>query len=220
MRAPRLTYANVMSSTAIFLVLGGVSYAAATLPNNSVGATQIKRGAVGSSEVADGSVRSADIASGVVKSGPSGPAGPKGDPGGAGPAGAKGDTGPKGETGARGTACQHLLCPNTDAPGKVDVTVNGTLTATVTAYETECEGANCTFWIAGKPTKNIEFDAWYELTLVGSPAKRSVSLIIYDGNDQPTLRFSATDAYPIEVRHVAGRREVRFTTAFLQRVAV
>jgi hypothetical protein len=33
----QLSYANVMSSIAVFLVLGGSVYAAATLPRNSVG---------------------------------------------------------------------------------------------------------------------------------------------------------------------------------------
>jgi hypothetical protein len=33
----QLSYANVMSSIAVFVVLGGGAYAAATLPKNSVG---------------------------------------------------------------------------------------------------------------------------------------------------------------------------------------
>lgn len=43
---PRLTYANVVATLALFLALGGASYAALTLPRNSVGTTQLKAGSV------------------------------------------------------------------------------------------------------------------------------------------------------------------------------
>ena len=35
----RLTYANVMATVALFIALGGVSYAAVKLPKNSVAPT-------------------------------------------------------------------------------------------------------------------------------------------------------------------------------------
>ena len=37
----RLTFANVVSCIALFVALGGVSYAATQLPKNSVGAKQL-----------------------------------------------------------------------------------------------------------------------------------------------------------------------------------
>src|SRR3954447_8208291 len=43
---PRLTYANIMATIAVFIALGGSSYAALKLPRNSVGSTQIRSGAV------------------------------------------------------------------------------------------------------------------------------------------------------------------------------
>jgi hypothetical protein len=42
-----LTYANVMATTALFISLGGASYAAITLPAGSVGRKQLRSGAVG-----------------------------------------------------------------------------------------------------------------------------------------------------------------------------
>ena len=48
----RLSFANVVSALALFLALGGTSYAAAQLPFNSVGKGQIKSNAVGKSEIA------------------------------------------------------------------------------------------------------------------------------------------------------------------------
>jgi hypothetical protein len=47
----RLSYANVIATLALFLALGGVSYAATQLPKNSVGAKQLKKNAVTSSKV-------------------------------------------------------------------------------------------------------------------------------------------------------------------------
>jgi hypothetical protein len=80
----RLTYANIVSSLALFLALGGVSYAAATLPKNSVGSKQIKSNAVTSSKVKNGSLLGKDFKAGQLPkgaTGPQGPQGPKGDTG-------------------------------------------------------------------------------------------------------------------------------------------
>ena len=39
---PRLTYANVVATLALFIAVGGASYAAVALPANSVGARQVR----------------------------------------------------------------------------------------------------------------------------------------------------------------------------------
>ena len=62
----RLTYANVMSSIAVFIVLGGSAYAAVKLPKNSVGAKQIKKGAVTRSKLANGAVNGSKVAAGSL----------------------------------------------------------------------------------------------------------------------------------------------------------
>jgi hypothetical protein len=62
---PRLTYANVVASLALFVALGGVSYAATTLPKGSVGPKQIRAEAVRTGKVADGAVTAAKLAKGV-----------------------------------------------------------------------------------------------------------------------------------------------------------
>jgi hypothetical protein len=56
----RLSYGNVVSSLALFIALGGTSYAL-SLPRNSVGAAQIRGGAVRASEVRSGAVRSSEV---------------------------------------------------------------------------------------------------------------------------------------------------------------
>jgi hypothetical protein len=102
---PLLTYANVMSTLALFIALGGVSYAAATLPRNSVGATQLKASAVTGAKVKNESLTGADVkdrslTAADFKGGvPAGPAGAKGDAGPAGSAGPAGAAGAKGDTG-------------------------------------------------------------------------------------------------------------------------
>ncbi|MEH3052388.1 MAG: hypothetical protein PGN13_00070 [Patulibacter minatonensis] len=89
MRAPKLTYANVTASLALFVALGGTSYAVTQLPRNSVGSTQLKAGAVTSGKLAKGSVSADKLASGTVVTGPAGPRGPRGAEG---PAGRDGAT--------------------------------------------------------------------------------------------------------------------------------
>src|ERR1700759_447334 len=92
----RMTYANVTATLALFIALGGTTYAAATLPHNSVGSSQlrsnavtaskIRTGAVGSSEIHNNSIQLGDIAPSTRTSlrgaqGVQGPAGAAGAPG-------------------------------------------------------------------------------------------------------------------------------------------
>jgi hypothetical protein len=74
---------------ALFVALGSTSYAAITIPRNSVGSAQIKRNAVNSAKVRDRSLLATDFRRGQLR------AGAKGD---------KGDTGPRGETGTVDTS--------------------------------------------------------------------------------------------------------------------
>ncbi len=62
---PRLTYANVVASLALFAALGGVSYAATSLPKSSVGSAQIQSEAVLTGKVADDAVTASKLAQGV-----------------------------------------------------------------------------------------------------------------------------------------------------------
>jgi hypothetical protein len=57
----RLSYANVAASIALFVALGGTSYAVTSLPRNSVGAEQLRANSVGASEVRRGAVRSSEL---------------------------------------------------------------------------------------------------------------------------------------------------------------
>jgi hypothetical protein len=61
----RLTFANTTSLLALFVALGGTSYAA-TLAANSVGSRQIRSGAVGTSEIRYSGVHMQDIRTAAV----------------------------------------------------------------------------------------------------------------------------------------------------------
>ena len=110
----RLTYANVMASLAMFIALGGSSYAAVKLSKNSVKSPHIKNGqvknadlggnAVTTNKVKDGTLLSTDFKPGQLVAGAPGPAGAAGAKGDKGDTGAKGDPGAKGDTGAQGPA--------------------------------------------------------------------------------------------------------------------
>lgn len=63
---PRLTYANVISSLALFIVLGGGAWAATTLPANSVGFKQLKDGSVGTRKLQDHSVGTGQLKNNAV----------------------------------------------------------------------------------------------------------------------------------------------------------
>ena len=93
-----LTFANVISVLALFIALGGASYAAITLPRNSVGTKQIKRNAVTGAKIKSRAIGLSDLSRSVrtrlAKAGPTGPAGPKGDTGATGATGATGPAGP------------------------------------------------------------------------------------------------------------------------------
>jgi hypothetical protein len=97
----RLSYANVVSTLCLFVLLGGGAYAATQLDKNSVKSKHIKNGgvkkrdlakkSVDSSKVVDKSLLGADFAPGELPAGPRGPQGEDGPQGLPGTARAYGD---------------------------------------------------------------------------------------------------------------------------------
>jgi hypothetical protein len=96
-----LSYANVMATLALFIALGGGSYAAARLSRNSVGPNEIAPNAVKRSEIARNAVASSEVLNGSLRAQDFArfPSGPRGDRGSQGP---RGDRGPQGDRGAQG----------------------------------------------------------------------------------------------------------------------
>lgn len=99
-----LTYANVVSTLCLFIVLGGTSYAVATgsidsreIKNNSVASGDLRNNNLRGKDIRQGTLRSGDVANGSLlerdfKAGEL-PAGPRGATGGQGARGAQGPPG-------------------------------------------------------------------------------------------------------------------------------
>ena len=97
---PYLTYANVVSSACLFIVLGGTAYAATVITgenvkNSSLTGADVKNGSLTGGDVKNKSLTRKDF-NGSVR-------GPKGDTGPMGPKGDAGPQGPKGDQGSSGT---------------------------------------------------------------------------------------------------------------------
>jgi hypothetical protein len=117
--------AMIVACAALIVALGGVSYAAARLPRNSVGTVQLrkksvtgaklKRSAVTSAKVKNGSLLAADFKAGQLPAGPKGATGPKGAAGPKGATGLTGARGPKGDQGDPGVSAPQYwarILPN------------------------------------------------------------------------------------------------------------
>ena len=230
-RTRRLSYANVISSLALFVALGGVSWAAATLPANSVGKRQLRDNAVTGEKVANGSLRAADFTRGALPAGPQGPAGPAGASGAAGPQGergapgAKGDKGDRGEQGPAGPiACDSLLCPSSDLidNGRVNVTIDGEDIGGGTAYRAGCATpATCAVRIGGPAGSSLEFDAWFEAAMVNNPsARRTFSLVVLDNTGTPVRRFVVVNGIPTELTYQNDRFQIDLAADAILRMAL
>ena len=160
---------NAVAYVALFVALGGVSYAAVSLPRNSVGTAQLKRGAVRAADVRAGAVTSRaikdrtiqarDIAPGVTLqgvAGPVGPAGPAGPAGAAGTRGADGAEGPQGVQGppgpTEGTGADQLganpLADGSNSGPDLTTTRRGRvfLSLTVHSLRLDCSSGGWTAW--------------------------------------------------------------------------
>jgi hypothetical protein len=177
----RLTYSNVMATTAVFIALGGTSYAVASLPRNSVGSNQIRSQAVRSSDIRDRAIAVRDISRDARESleGNRGPAGPRGSQG---PKGDKGDPGivttPDG--GAVRIALTIKTAGGTVPASDGEVTQPGDATATCDAGQ-RVTGGGVRF---DNPTGTTVLDsgpsgtsAW--IAHVGSDAQSSRTFTVY-----------------------------------------
>jgi hypothetical protein len=62
----RLTYANVISTLALFIALGGASYAVIKIPRDSIGTAQLKRHSVGTAQLKNRAVGAHQLKPGSV----------------------------------------------------------------------------------------------------------------------------------------------------------
>jgi hypothetical protein len=223
----KVTYGNVVASLALFIALGGVSYAAATLSKNSVGSKHIKADAVTASKVAEGSLERAHFAEGVLPSGTgaAGPKGDKGDPGDPGTPGAPGTPGgqgPKGDKGDKGdSADPGFLDPANDLPAghNVSFAVDGFPVAPQpSGYRVTCPaGPACTVTLGGPLSANDTFEEWYERRdeLL---AKEDFQFAHFDGQANLVVRYNGINGLPIAYRSQNGRYEITIGAERVDRV--
>jgi hypothetical protein len=116
---PKLTYANIVASLALFVALGGSSYAAMELRKNSVTSESIGREQVKASDIAKNAVTSPKVKdfSLLAKDFKTGqlPAGPAGAPGERGPQGPRGLQGIQGVPGLSGLERVYASGVNTNS---------------------------------------------------------------------------------------------------------
>jgi hypothetical protein len=99
-----LTYANVMATIAVFMAIGGTSYAAVTITgknvkNGSLTGADVKNESLTTLDVRNGSLIAADFKAGQLPAGAQGATGQLGPAGQVGPAGPQGAKGDKGDPG-------------------------------------------------------------------------------------------------------------------------
>jgi hypothetical protein len=158
-----MTYANVMATLAVFIALGGASYAVIRVPSNSVGAKQLKKHAVTPRKVAPATLK-------LFK----------------GQKGAKGDPGPAGQNGAsivdrarstsgvttadNGQAVDVPLSGNawTQRADEVDSFAGGRVTFTPPNVPSGCEGN-------GLATGSLLVDVYVNGTQVASATDGAVT---------------------------------------------
>jgi hypothetical protein len=102
-----LTYANVMATFAVFVALGGSSYAAIkvtgkNVKDSSLTGKDVRNSSLTTSDVKNRSLLAGDFKSGQLPAGGSGPTGPPGPPGPKGETGSQGGPGTPGQPGATG----------------------------------------------------------------------------------------------------------------------
>ena len=185
----RLTYANVMSTIAVFIVLGGSAWAAtritgAQVANSSLTGADIKNGSIAAADVKKGSLTADRFRAGQI------PAGAKGDKGDTGATGKQGDQGIQGIQGIQG---EKGLKGDQGVPGPYPT---GSLPSGVTlkgAFRTSAQGdssaisggaVSFAFPLASDPTPHLIADGGEPTTecpgTVAAPTALAGHLCLYE----------------------------------------
>lgn len=187
---------------ALFIALGGTSYAAVSLPRNSVGSLQLRKAAVTESKLSrgvrtklnkkvkagrEGTTGPAGAPGGkgdAGATGSQGPAGPRGDAGAQGeqgPAGPKGETGaagPKGDTGDQGTQGVQGIQGVQGVPGPTSAGVGGTNTTVNIPGLTREIGSPTTVTLARTGKVLVQFHGTFTMQCGGAACTRVVGVTV------------------------------------------
>lgn len=193
--------ATIISLVALFVALGGTSFAAVTVlaPKNSVGSAQVINGSLLKKDLSKKTVAALRGATG-----PRGAVGPAGAAGPAGPAGATGPAGPAGPAGATGAA---------GAPGAQGIQGIQGVPGTARAYAYSTGGASSTFdaaWTKNFTAISLDSTGVYCLTPaagINPDTNPAVVSVDYGSSTGPTRDFAQA-----RTRHLtcgAGKYEIR-----------
>jgi hypothetical protein len=126
-----VTYANVIATLALFLVVAGGSAVAATklikgtqIAKGTIKGTNIAKGTIKGANIGKGALLAANFKAGQLPAGATGATGAQGATGPAGPAGPAGATGATGATGAAGSAVAYGLVVFSSAGGNPQLSNN------------------------------------------------------------------------------------------------
>jgi hypothetical protein len=207
----RLTYANVMSTLAVFIALGGGAYAATTIPGPGgvIHGCYKDRGGNLRLVAADRKCARHEASIAFSEQGPRGPMGPRGaagktvrgNPGATGSPGAIGETGPNGGTGPAGPGASSFTTtvsegsgPATLATPEPGLTVTGEcLSGNEVALRIATTGSGA-LTVTGTQTKNHALgtveDAGVKAVEVQTPIEAAFDVI---ANDHPGGKFTRID---------------------------
>jgi hypothetical protein len=181
---PRLGYANVIATVALFLALaGGTAFAASQLGKESVGAKQLKKEAVTPAKLSRAS--KATLAGIAGATGPAGPQGPQGPQGLTGERGATGPPGPTAAAQGGGGSPPPIGGPHTGTlslppPTTIETSATGQVFVMANVYV----GASCP---AG--TYNCDFDVGIFIDGQPVPGTGGHSLLIHGSFAEETFHL-------------------------------
>jgi hypothetical protein len=203
-----MSYANMMATVAVFIALGGTSYAALRITGSQVAdgtltGRDVKNSSLTGADVKDGSLLLKDFKKGQLTAGAPGPQGAPGADGAVGAPGLKGDSGlkgDKGDTGDAGSALGYALIKPGVAPavGTLDV-VDETRSKNVTDANVfhPQTGVYCFKNLPFTP-KSVTATMQYESTS-GGPGNTDIPYVRTD--DGSNVCFSAWQAYVVTLHN-------------------
>jgi hypothetical protein len=147
---------------ALFVALGGTSYAVTSLPANSVGTKQLQKNAVKSTKVKNGSLRLLDFSRTTARK-LKGEKGDQGTRGETGPQGPRGETGPQGQPGTPGTARAYA---------RIDPRVNPSIDPSFPSHGIESVVQQGPGRYCVHPAAGIRTDLPFVVTAVGDALRR------------------------------------------------
>lgn len=167
-------YASVTATLALITAMGGTSYAAVTIANNSVGTPQLQANAVTSGKVKNGTLLKRDFKAGQLPAGAKGATGATGATGASGAAGAAGAVGPIGPSNAITKVDAGYVTWSAAFATQQSVTLTaGSWVVTATGLGNNNSGAaasmDCRLLVGGASVDSTE---GLTLAATGTPAER------------------------------------------------